>query len=113
MNQPRLLDLFSGAGGCAKGYQCAGFWVRGIDHKPMPRYCGEQFVQADALEYLQSLIESGEIAEFDAIHASPPCQDYSPMRFITGKTYPRLIDATRKLCEESGLIYLCAKGDGY
>lgn len=67
-----LLDLFSGAGGCARGYQMAGFHVTGVDHKPQPRYAGDVFIQADALEYLA---EHGH--EFDVIHASPPCQHYS------------------------------------
>lgn len=112
MTENWLLDLFCGAGGCAKGYQRAGFRVRGVDHKLMPRYIGEEFVQADAMEYLQSLIKSGEIAEFDAIHASPPCQDYSPLKSVTRKLYPRLIDATRSLCEESGMIYVIENVEG-
>lgn len=92
----KLLDLFCGAGGCTKGYQMAGFTVRGIDIKRQPRYCGEEFVQAEALEYLTRLIESGEIEEFDVIHASPPCQSYSQLMHLPwlsckAENYPRLI----------------------
>jgi DNA (cytosine-5)-methyltransferase 1 len=72
MKKPRLLDLFSGAGGSAVGYSRAGFEVIGVDINPQPHYPFE-FHQADALEYLA---ENGR--EFDAIHASPPCQDFIP-----------------------------------
>lgn len=104
--RPRLLDLFSGAGGAAKGYQRAGFWVRGVDHKRQPRYCGDQFIQADALEYLSALINSGEIEEFQAIHASPPCQADSNARNYGGRKqkepdrHPRLIEPTKKLLQQ-------------
>ena len=68
----RLLDLFCGAGGAAMGYHRAGFEeIVGVDIKPKPRY-PFTFVQGDALEYVR---EHGQ--EFDAIHASPPCQGYS------------------------------------
>ena len=68
-----LLDLYSGAGGCARGYQQAGFHVTGVDISPQPRYAGDHFVQADALEYLAT----ADLTGFDAIHASPPCHDHS------------------------------------
>ncbi len=77
MSKPRLLDLFCGAGGAAKGYQRAGFYVVGIDIKPMPRYCGDEFHQGDALEYLA---EHGR--EFDMIHASPPCQKFTTLQNV-------------------------------
>lgn len=67
--KPRLLDLFCGGGGAAKGYQRAGFYVVGVDIKPQPHYCGDEFHQADAMTY--------PLDGFDAIHASPPCQKFS------------------------------------
>ena len=70
----KLLDLFCGAGGAAKGYQDAGFSVVGVDNAPQPRYIGDDFVQADAFEFL-----ANNWWKFDAIHASPPCQRYSLM----------------------------------
>lgn len=94
----RLLDLFCGAGGCAVGYHRSGFTdIVGVDSRPMPRY-PFAFVQADALEYL---CEHGH--EFDAIHASPPCQAYSRARNNgSGTNAPKLIEATRALLENSG-----------
>lgn len=72
---PRLLDLFCGAGGCAVGYHRAGFTdIVGVDLRPQPRY-PFALVQGDALDYLR---EHGH--EFDAVHASPPCQAYSRCR---------------------------------
>jgi DNA (cytosine-5)-methyltransferase 1 len=102
----RLLDLFSGAGGCTAGYQRAGFWVRGVDIKRQPRYCGEEFVQADALEYLAGLILSREVEEFDAIHASPPCQQYAATKTLNTAEHPALIEQTRLMLQISGKPYV-------
>lgn len=73
-SRPRLLDLFCGAGGAARGYQLAGFDVTGIDQRPQPRYAGDRFLQADALEYLRA-----HGREYDALHASPPCQAFTQL----------------------------------
>ena len=74
-----MLDLFCCAGGAAVGYDRAGFEVLGVDINPQPRYPFE-FHQGDAIEYLAM---RGN--EFDAIHASPPCQDHSPLSALVGK----------------------------
>ena len=89
----RLLDLFCGAGGAGKGYMDAGFDVTGVDINPQPDYPGE-FIQGDAIAYLAS---HGH--EFDAIHASPPCQASSALTKGTnkGRRYLNLIPATRAL----------------
>jgi len=97
VNRPRLLDLFCGAGGAGTGYHRAGFDVTGVDIEPQPRYPFE-FVQADAMTY--------PLDGFDAIHASPPCQDYSKaMRHLAGD-YPRLIDPIRDRLEASGALWV-------
>lgn len=91
-SRPRLLDLFCKAGGASMGYYGAGFDVVGVDIEPQPHYPFE-FVQAEALEYLS---QYGH--EFDAIHASPPCQGYSRMRhlpWLRNNQYPMLIEPTR------------------
>ena len=71
-DRPSLLDLFCCAGGAARGYQRAGFYVVGVDIKHQKNYAGDEFYQADALEFLT---EHGK--QFDATHASPPCQDHT------------------------------------
>ena len=84
--RPRLLDLFSGQGGASKGYHDAGFEVVGVDIEPQPRYPYE-FHQADAMEVLRTGWIDGDlpvVGFFDAIHASPPCQDHSPTRDFGG-----------------------------
>jgi DNA (cytosine-5)-methyltransferase 1 len=79
--KPRLLDLFCGAGGAAMGYHRAGFEVVGVDIVEQPRYPFE-FVQADALEFLRGNPPDWTLGigdDFDAIHASPPCQAFTQM----------------------------------
>lgn len=48
--RPILLDLFSGAGGCAVGYTRAGFYVIGVDVAPQPHYAGDTFIQRTRCE---------------------------------------------------------------
>ncbi len=77
--RPRLLDLFCGAGGATRGYQDAGFYVVGMDIEPQPHYCGDEFVQMDALEMLRGNEMFSWEDWIDAIHASPPCQAFTQM----------------------------------
>ena len=107
MSRPRLLDLFCGAGGAAVGYHRAGFDVVGVDHKPQPHYPFE-FVQWDALDYVAGIQPEhrGNLRRpygwlprnFDAVHASPPCQAFTAYR-RTGNVgeHPDLIGATRRV----------------
>jgi len=92
VSKPKLLDLFCGAGGAARGYQRAGFYVIGIDNRPQPHYVGDEFIQADALEYV-----AAHGHEFDVIHASPPCQAYTRAQPIQNREHPKLIDDVRRL----------------
>lgn len=105
MNKPLMYDLFCGAGGCTKGYQMAGFRVVGIDLFPQKNYCGDGFIQMDALEFLGRYL-AGEYPEVDAFSASPPCQGYSLMRHVTGKEYPLMIPVVRRLLRLSGKPYI-------
>lgn len=74
-DRPKLLDLFCGAGGASSGYAAAGFDVTGVDSEPQPHY-PFAFVQADATTY--------PLDGFDALAASPPCQDHSRLRARSG-----------------------------
>lgn len=95
------MDLFCGAGGCSMGYHRAGFEVVGVDLHPQKRYPFE-FHQADAIKFCR---EHGH--EFDAIHASPPCQAHSALRALQkGKVYPDLIPATRAAVAATGKPYV-------
>ena len=94
--RPRLLDLFCGAGGAAMGYHRAGFDVVGVDINPQPNYpfC---FHQEDAFEYLDAYLGA---VRYDAIHASPPCQDHSsisPTDHGSGWMLDATIDRLRPL----------------
>ena len=103
--RPRLLDLFCGAGGCAVGYHRAGFDVVGIDLHPQPNYPFE-FVQADALEFMREGGGAWGARQFDAIHASPPCQAYSALRTLSDNEHADLVGPTRELLEATGLPYV-------
>jgi DNA (cytosine-5)-methyltransferase 1 len=101
-HKPKLLDLFCGAGGAGVGYARAGFEVVGVDLVSQPRYPFE-FHQADALEWLESPMD---LAAYDAIHASPPCQGYTTMNNRHGSTSARLIHEVRHLLQSTGLPYV-------
>lgn len=110
----RILDLFCGAGGAAMGYHRAGFEVVGVDIAPQPHYPGQslelhgsfEFHHGDALDFL-----AAHGREYDAIHASPPCQTYLNLGAVNrrlGRTYEHvdLIAATRDLLAEAGRPYV-------
>jgi len=99
----RLLDTYCGAGGAGMGYHRAGFEVVGVDINFQPHYPFE-FHQADAIEYL---LEHGH--EFDAIHASPPCQAFSlasQQWRKEGREYPDLVASTRQALIKVGKPYV-------
>lgn len=120
--RPWLLDLFCGAGGVAKGYQQAGFYVVGVDIEPQPNYCGDGFVQRDALEFMDAALRGDVLPfltydggydetwlpSFAAVHASPPCQAYAGSTAWRGsrESHPALIAPTRERLALSGLPYV-------
>jgi DNA (cytosine-5)-methyltransferase 1 len=84
-----LLDLFAGAGGCTVGYQRAGFTVTAVDlnANAIKRNPADTTMVADALELLA---QQDFLAEFDVIHASPPCQAYSITKHAHDREHPDL-----------------------
>lgn len=98
--RPKLLDLFCGQGGASAGYHAAGFDVFGvdIDNVMLDRYPYD-CATADALTFLR---EHG--ADFDAIHASPPCLAHTAYRRRPGVAVDAvdLIGPTREALERCG-----------
>lgn len=92
----RILDMYCGAGGASAGLHQAfpDASIVGIDIKPQPRY-PFSFIEGDALTDVS-------LEPFDFVWASPPCQAFTPLRAVTGRQYPNLIDATRSLLVASG-----------
>ncbi len=101
---PRLLDLFCCEGGASSGYVRAGFDVTGVDIDPQPRY-PYTFVQSDAIAYLDSLTWL-ELAQFDVIHASPPCQRWAQGFVKRRAEHPDLIEPIRQRLVATGLPYV-------
>lgn len=109
--KPRLLDLFCGAGGTGMGYHRAGFEVVGVDIAPQKHYPFE-FHQADALEYV-----AAHGHEFDAIHASPPCQKFMCLQNVNRARnfhvdHPDLIEPTRAALIATGKPYIIENVQG-
>jgi DNA (cytosine-5)-methyltransferase 1 len=101
--EPRLLDLFCGAGGASVGYARAGFEVVGVDVVRQENYPFE-FVQADALTF--------PLDGFDLIHASPVCKDYSATAVLNTTRHPRQIEAVRERLAASGIPYVIENVEG-
>jgi DNA (cytosine-5)-methyltransferase 1 len=103
----RALDLFCCAGGATRGLQLAGFHVTGIDIEPQPHYCGDRFIQGDALQ------PPVDLRSFDFIWASPPCQAFTPLRALhRHREYPNLIPQTREMLSAAGVQFSIENVEG-
>jgi DNA (cytosine-5)-methyltransferase 1 len=107
----RVLDLFCGGGGAAEGYRRAfpDAEIIGVDIADHSENYPDTFVRHDALDYVRRYG-----SQFDLIHASPPCQSYSPhvssrsSQWVPtkGKDEPALIAAVRELVQQFGKPYV-------
>lgn len=86
----------------------AGFYVVGLDIAAQPHYCGDEFILADALDYLAN----ADLSRYAAIHASPPCQRYSKARNLQGNEHPDLIAPVRGLLKATGKPYVIENVQG-
>lgn len=105
MRHPRLADLYSCAGGAARGYQRVNFHVTGFDIDPQPRFAGDAFERRDVLAMSPDELRR----DFDAIHASPKCQRFTSMRHAKnakGDEHPNQIPETIALLEATGLPWI-------
>src|SRR5690349_18242439 len=132
-----ILDLYCGAGGASMGYNRAGFQVVGVDISGQPNY-PFPFYRGSAVDIVENgitvakgalniLLMGGKLiftsgglsipyglSDFDAIHASPPCQSSSALTKGTnaGKVYPDFIPVTRDLLEATDLPYVIENVQG-
>lgn len=113
-DKPIVLDLCCRKGGATVGYQRRGFYVVGVDIEDQPGYPGNQFIRADALEVLRTVISDPWRSEGGhwptLIHASFPCQEGSAPNIGTnaarGNDHPQLIPEGRRLLDATGIPYV-------
>jgi DNA (cytosine-5)-methyltransferase 1 len=120
-----ILDVFSCAGGAARGYARAAHKPYGIekDEKRASRYPYPVYV-GDAVEALRILLAGGKLpfqsrngpfeivtewmglSDFGLVHGSPPCQRYSTMTGANRADHPDLVPITQELFRATGLPYV-------
>lgn len=106
----KVLDTYCCSGGATRGYQLAGFHVTGVDIDPQLRYCGDEFHQGDAVQFIR---DHGH--EFDFIHASPPCQHDCTLTAGTNQgkfEYPDLLEPTREALKATGRPFVIEQPQG-
>lgn len=95
------------------GYHMAGFTVVGIDQSWQPNYPffmrREKLYPDDEQAFVCWMREN-----FDAVHASPPCQKHSDLAKRNGNadSHPCFIEATRRILKASKLPYVIENVEG-
>lgn len=102
----RLLETHGCQGGAHAGYARAGWSVTGVDiNTAHAKYYPGELIIADAAEYI-----AAHGHEYDAIHASPPCQYYTrgnaARRAAGTSKWPRSIPAIRVALESTCRPYV-------
>lgn len=103
--RPRLLELCACEGGATVGYQRAGWHVTAVDldGAALARNPADVTVKADALDFLRSC----DWRDYDAIHASFPCQRWSANGANPAASrWPDLITPGRELLQQTGLPWV-------
>lgn len=110
----KMIDLYCCAGGAAMGYYKAGFdEIIGVDIVDRPNY-PFKFVKMDALEYLRT----HDLSDVDFIHASPPCQCYSKLKYLNGDVekweanHVDLVAPTREALIKTGKPFIIENVEG-
>lgn len=108
-----LLDLFCAAGGASEGYRQAGFdRIVGVDWLAQPHYPFE-FIESDVFDLGDDFLR-----QFDAIHASPPCQVHTKKVATWGRKitdpieHQDFLPQTRMLLDRIGKPYVIENVDG-
>lgn len=102
----RVLDLYCGAGGASFGMSkaleasCLEYEIIGIDIQVQSRYPFNRRTM-NVLD-----MSCSDLEQFDFIWASPPCQRYSLLSYVTKKEYPDLIPFTRDLLIQAARPYV-------
>ncbi|MES2394993.1 MAG: DNA cytosine methyltransferase [Bacteroidota bacterium] len=96
----KLLDLFSCGGMGAEGYIRSGFDCIGVDKDYHKNYPSQMHV-CDVFDFLQSYK-----LNYDAIHASPPCQGYSKLKHFSKQNTGLHIEEIRELLIETNKPYV-------
>jgi DNA (cytosine-5)-methyltransferase 1 len=86
------------------GYHRAGFEVSGVDIVPQRNY-PFLFMQGNALLFQRW-------NDYDAVHASPPCQMHSDLASLAGNEHEDLIQPVRELLISTGKPYVIENVEG-